>query len=120
MKKIGTPRPPKKDGAIKFQYGRNDGDLDFMVLFGNDVPRCDRALVMNVFTSQRPFLGSSARIGIAFADSFVVELENRGYDISTLRFSVERGGARMKPTIEGLLILALSVACVILYAGVEW
>lgn len=90
MKKIGTPRPPKKDGAIKFQYGRNDGELDFMVLFGNDVPRCDRALVMNAFTSQRPFLDHTARIGIGFSDSFVVELENRGYDISTLRFSIER------------------------------
>ena len=27
---------------------------------------------------------------------------------------------RVKPTIEGLLILALSVACVILVMGVEW
>lgn len=90
MKKIGTPRPPKKDGAIKFQYGRNDGELDFMVLFGNDVPRCDRALVMNVFTSRRPFLDHKSSMGIGFSDSFVDELENRGYDISTLRFSIER------------------------------
>lgn len=93
MKKIGTPRPPNKDGAIKFQYGRNDGELDFMVLFGNDVPRCDRALVMNAFTSQRPFLDHAARMGIGFSDSFVVELEKRGYDISTLRFSIERKGS---------------------------
>lgn len=90
MRKIGTPRPPKKDGAIKFQYGRNDGELDFMVLFGNDVPRCDRALVMNTFTSQRCHPDFMAPAGVVFNDSFVAELERRGYDISTLRFSIER------------------------------
>lgn len=90
MKRIGTPRPPKKYGAIKFQYGRNDGELDFMVLYGNDVPRCDRALVMNAFTSKRCHPDFKSQAGVAFDDSFVVELENRGYDISTLRFSIER------------------------------
>lgn len=90
MKKIGTPRPPKKDGVIKFQYGRNDGELGFMVLYGNDVPRCDRALVMNAFTSNRCHPDFKSPAGVAFDDSFVVELENRGYDISTLRFSIER------------------------------
>lgn len=90
MKKIGTPRSPKKDGSIKFQYGRNDGELDFMVLFGNDVPRCDRALVMNAFTSKRCHPDFKSPAGVVFDDSFVVELEKRGYDISTLRFSIER------------------------------
>lgn len=90
MKKIGAPRPPKKDGAIKFQYGRNDGELDFMVLFGNGVPRFDRALVMNAFTSMRCHPDFHSPGGVAFDDSFVVELEKRGYDISTLRFSIER------------------------------
>lgn len=90
MKKIGTPRPPKKDGAIKFQYGRKDGELDFMVLFGNDVPMCDRHLVASVFTSQRAFADNTGKMCIAFNDCFVVELEKRGYDISTLRFSIER------------------------------
>ena len=61
-----------------------------MVLFGNDVPRCDRALVMNAFTSQRCRPDFRLPAAVAFDDSFVVELEKRGHDISTFRFSIER------------------------------
>jgi hypothetical protein len=87
--KIGTPRPPKKDGAIKFQYGRYEGSLDFIVLYGNDVPRCDRALVMNLFTSK--FMGFDyAKRKPTFDDSFIDELKSRGYDTSTIKFSIER------------------------------
>ena len=89
MKKIGTPRPPKKDGAIKFQYGRCEGDLDFLVMYGNDVPRCDRALVMNLFTSQTRDFNQETRRPV-FSDSFIDELDKRGYDTSTIKFSVER------------------------------
>jgi hypothetical protein len=89
MKKIGTPRPPK-DGAIKFQYGRNEGELDFLVLYGNDVPRCDRALVMQAFTSKVMRQDWNDDFAIKFDDSFVEELDKRGYDTSTIRFYVER------------------------------
>ncbi|CAH9016111.1 conserved hypothetical protein [Vibrio phage 466E53-1] len=89
MKKIGTPRPPKA-GAIKFQYGRNDGELDFLVLYGDDVPRCDRALVMQSFTSKvmRQDWGNGGKV--VYEDSFIEELESRGYDTSTLRFYIEK------------------------------
>lgn len=88
-KRIGTPRPPKKDGAIKFQYGRLDGDLDFLILYGNDVPRCDRALVMQQFTSiqcRHDHSNNKAR----FDPSFIDELDKRGYDTKTIKFSIER------------------------------
>ncbi len=86
---IGTPRPPKKDGAIKFQYGRFEGEYDFLVLFGNDVPRCDRALVMHSFTSKvmnYDYKNNKPE----FNDSFIDELEKRGYDTKTLKFTIER------------------------------
>ena len=88
-KAIGTPRPPKKDGAIKFQYGRLDGEFDYLVLFGSGVPRCDRALVMQHFTStqcRHDHINNKA----VFEPSFIEELERRGYDTKTLRFSIER------------------------------
>lgn len=88
-KKIGTPRPPKKDGAIKFQYGKCEGDLDFLVLYGNDVPRCDRALVMHLFTSKTMSFDHGKGLP-RFEDSFIDELKKRGYDTRTLKFSIER------------------------------
>ena len=87
--KIGTPRPPKKDGTIKFQFGRNEGELDFLVLYGNDVPRCDRALVMNLFTSKNMNYDYK-NMKPTFDDSFIDELKSRGYDTSTIKFSIER------------------------------
>jgi hypothetical protein len=87
--KIGTPRPPKKDGAIKFQYGRHEGDLDFIVLYGNDVPRCDRALVMHLFASKTMNYNYESNRP-TFDDSFIDELKKRGYDTSTIKFSIER------------------------------
>lgn len=90
MKKIGTPRPPKKAGSIKFQYGRNEGELDYMVLFGDNTPRCDRALVMQMFTSSRIRIDPSKTQGVSFEKSMVEELESRGYDMSTLRFSIDK------------------------------
>lgn len=86
---IGTPRPPKKAGSIKFQQGRLQGEIDFLVLFGDDTPRCDRALVFNAFCSKRQSYNYSLR-AIEYEKSFVDELIDRGYDISTLRFSIDK------------------------------
>lgn len=88
IKKIGTPRPPK-EGAIKFQFGRHEGSHDFLVLYGNDVPRCDRALVMHLFTSPTMEFNYEKRIP-EFGDSFIEELDKRGYDTKTIKFYVER------------------------------
>ena len=89
IKKIGAPRPPKKDGAIKFQYGRFEGDYDFLVLFGNDTLRCDRALVMHHFTAKKQRYDYKLNQPV-FDDSFIDELEKRGYDTKTLKFSIEK------------------------------
>lgn len=89
MKRIGTPRPPKKAGSIKFQYGNCEGELDYIVLYGDDTPRCDRALVFNAFCSKRQSYNFSTRM-VDYEKSFVDELIDRGYDISTLRFSIDR------------------------------
>jgi len=50
--------------------------------------RCDGALLNNVLCSKRPSIDIGADIGIKFDDSFVEELEKRGYDIKTIYFKI--------------------------------
>ena len=82
-------RPKVTNGQIKLQKHRLEGDVDICVFFGDDVPRCDRALVMQAFTSkwQRTDLKT---MQTAFDPSFIEELEKRGYDIDTLKFTIDR------------------------------
>ena len=72
------------------QRGRIDGDYpDMCIFFGDNVPRCDRALVMNALCSERQYFDLSTmrpKSGPSLTD----ELETRGYDLETLRFSIDR------------------------------
>ena len=78
-------RPKVKTGQIKAQMGVVDGYVDKCIFFGDDVPRCDRALVMNVLFADR--FDALAR---EVSPSLVDELELRGYDLDTLKFSIEK------------------------------
>lgn len=82
-------RPKVIEGQIKAQRGKVDGDVDMCVFYGDDVPRCDRALVMNVLCAERPRLNLSTT-RYEFDQSFIDELESRGYDLDTLQFSIKR------------------------------
>lgn len=88
-KKIPVVQTPKTPGKICFFYGRFQGTCDHHVTYGTGVPRCDRALVMNVFNA-RPMEFDYAQRRPTFGSSFLDELHARGYDIRTLRFSIER------------------------------
>lgn len=87
-------RKPKKAGILKAQYGKNHDSCDFFVLYGPGVPSCDRALLFNVFGGRRMAFNYQQNQP-TFDPSFLEELGLRGYDLSTLRFSVckkeERG-----------------------------
>lgn len=74
-------RPTVRDGQIKVQRGRLDGEVDMCIFYGDNTPRCDQALVMNLFFS--------SRYNYEYP-SFIEELELRGYDLDTLKFSIER------------------------------
>lgn len=82
-------RPKVKTGQIKLQKGKVDGYVDICIFFGDDVPRCDRALVMQAFCSERQRLDIRT-MKPAFDASLIEELEKRGYDIDTLRFSIDK------------------------------
>jgi hypothetical protein len=84
-------------------YGRADGDgPDVCVQWGGDgANRRDANLLFNVLASPRlqMCLGEQAeRTGSSykFAPSLIDELKARGYDVSTLKFSIEK--KRAEPT----------------------
>lgn len=81
-------RPKVVEGQMKLQRGKVEGDVDMCVFFGDNVPRCDRALVINIFDQKRMNWDRT------FSPSFLDELENRGYDLDTLKFSIEHKAER--------------------------
>ncbi len=76
-------------GKIVFRFGLLDGQEDLCVSYGHGVPRCDRSLVMSQMT-QKVMRFDNLNGKPYFEDSFIEELEKRGYDISTLIFSVQK------------------------------
>ena len=78
-------KPKVVEGQIKMQKGRIDGENpDMCIFFGDNTPRCDRKLVMNTFCFETYDTGTRK-----VTPSFISELERRGYDMDTLRFSIE-------------------------------
>jgi hypothetical protein len=77
-------RVRSKEGQIKMQYGRDeDGELGNCLVYGggegnNNARRCDIMLVYNTLTSFYP------------EKDVFQELEKRGYDLTTLKFSIEK------------------------------
>ena len=81
MKRYRAPKVV--EGQIKMQMGKTYGDVDMCIFYGDNVPRCDRALVMNAICSDTLTWDSKTK------PSLMDELERRGYDLNTLRFSIE-------------------------------
>lgn len=91
-KQYGRPRPPKFIG-IKVQYGKLEGELDHIVLWNGNIPRCDRVLVLTHLSSKIMRFNYDSRRPY-FEDSFLEELDKRGYDIKTIKFSIEKNMAQ--------------------------
>jgi len=83
-------RPKVSTGQIKLQKGKHEGDVGMLVYFGDSIPRCDRVLMMNALCSERPNYKNELQ------PSLIDELEARGYDIDTLRFSIEKNNQTNK------------------------
>ncbi len=71
------------------QKGKLDGEIDMLIFYGDSVPRCDRALVMNTLCSTRQYTDLSTGLP-RFDPSLIDELEARGYDLDTLKFSITK------------------------------
>ena len=101
------PRAPKaKPGEIVFRWGKLPGDApDMCGAWQSPADKPTMRLVMNVFASQRlalPFADEEKKKKCAglpyfFDIPFIDELENRGYDLTTLRFSIQK---KTEPQID--------------------
>jgi len=81
-------RPKVEAGEIKMQIGKDYGDVDMCVFFGDNIRKCDVKLMLNYICSERPNFvinGTSE-----MRPSLIDELERRGYDMDTLRISIKK------------------------------
>jgi hypothetical protein len=91
MKKRVRIMSPAKPGQLVAKWGRaSREDLpDLSYAWGEGVPRADARMLDTAFTAQR-MSRSFPTMEVVYEPSFLEELEARGYDISTLRFSIQK------------------------------
>ena len=84
MKRWRAPRA--KPGELKVQWGKLPQDSPDMIFChgGGGANKRDSALLHWVLAGQRP------NIRGGFDDSLFDELEKRGYDLTTLKFSIQK------------------------------
>lgn len=72
--------PKAKPGELKVAYGKSEGDLDLFYCHGGEgAGKPDARLLSHFFESLKYFDGRNLR----------QELERRGYDITTFKFSIQ-------------------------------
>jgi hypothetical protein len=95
--------PTAKPGEVKIAYGRADryDNPDLCVAWGSGTDmKCTGRLVMNALTEKtlRPkFPGP----GHEYRPSLIDELEARGFDIETLRFTISKKATLPKASDTG-------------------
>lgn len=79
-----------KPGELRAYYGLADGDgPDVCYAWGDGVAKADGRLLHGILSCDRMML-DFPNIGHKYGPSFLKELEERGYDITTLRFSIQK------------------------------
>ena len=74
-------RPTASPGELKIAFGKSEGDIDlFYCHGGGGASRPDARLLSHFFERVTYFDGRNLR----------QELEHRGYDITTLKFSIQQ------------------------------
>lgn len=73
--------PKAKPGELRVAWGRVEGGLDLGYAWGGSgADKCDSRILMRALEDNEVFAGKTLR----------EELTARGYDITTLRFSIQR------------------------------
>lgn len=77
-------RSPKvKPNSLIFQRGKIKDEID-MCIFWNNIDGCDRSLIMYYLATENiNYRGGKIK-------SLLQELEERGYDLDTLKFSISK------------------------------
>lgn len=86
--------PTAKPGEIKIVYGRVDRDNnpDLCVAWGPGTDmRCTASLMMHAIT-EKTLRAKFPGPGHEYHPSLVDELEKRGFDITTLRITIQKKG----------------------------
>jgi len=83
--------PKAKPGELKAQWGRVDGNVDLCYAHGgNGTERSDMRVINTAFAEQRYFPSAETLGHYRVERSLIDELEARGYDIRTLKFSIQK------------------------------
>lgn len=96
MSKKRWRAPSAKPGELKAQYGKLPHDTpDLCYAWGEGCSSADSHLLHNVIATDRAYwdLEKAQRrdsYPISHDPSLVKELERRGYDITTLKFSIQK------------------------------
>lgn len=79
--------PVAKDGQLKVQYGKHPGERQFGIVYawGAGCPKSDMHLIHNAISSERYSV-----LNDSWNASLIDELISRGYDITTLKFTIEK------------------------------
>lgn len=78
--------PKAKPGELKAQWGKLKYDTpDLCYAWGDGCSKADSHLIHNVFSSGRFHPGSFEQ-----DKSLLEELEERGYDLTTMKFSIQK------------------------------
>lgn len=94
MKRYRAPKA--KPGELKAQWGKWPGDLpELCYVWGAGISKRDANLMHDMLCEKRARLAfgdDRLKLGppIIYDKSFLQELEARGYDITTLRFSIQK------------------------------
>jgi hypothetical protein len=95
MKRYRSPKV--KPGELRAQWGKLDGnDPDLCYFWGEGIRKCDSHLLHNVLATPRlehnwDAPPDSSRLMLTkYGPSFLKELEERGYDLTTLKFYVRK------------------------------
>jgi hypothetical protein len=88
-------RPSRRDGKLDVWFGKIDGDgPDMCVQSGNGCGGSStRGYVLGLFCNKQVYAGSPG-----WADAFLEEMDKRGFDVSTLRFSISLKNVNQEPT----------------------
>lgn len=78
--------PKAKPGELKAQWGKLKYDRpDLCYVWGEGVPKCDASLLDYALTGKRHH-----PMDDSWSPGLIEELEKRGYDITTLKFSIQK------------------------------
>lgn len=76
-----------KDGELKVSWRKFEGEYDIVYDGGEGTSRADRSYLHSVLGTKREVRTFT---GTILEPSVLEELEARGYDLTTLRFSIKK------------------------------